>query len=77
MGPRCRGIRTTGGRLGGCLFPQLNLGSALYGAHDLLGHGVGILEGQHVAAAGQRDQAGARDGAHHLIGAGGRGEPIA
>jgi hypothetical protein len=66
-----------GRRLRGRFFPQLNTGSVLDGALNLLGHGVGILEGKHVAAARQRDQAGARDGAQHLIGPGGGGEPIA
>jgi len=54
----------------GYVFSQLILGSDLAGARDLPGHRIGVFEGKHVAAARQRDQAGTRDGAHHLIGPG-------
>ena len=55
----------------GYVLSQLTPGLDRARAHNLRGHRVGVFEGKHVATARQGDEAGTRDGAHHLIGPGG------
>ena len=48
------------------VFPSPARPRALDGSQDLVGHGVGILQRQHVPPVGQRDQARAGDGPHAI-----------